>query len=461
MSDLHRLPVLSRREAFRLGALSVLGYGLAPLVEPSRVRADSNVTPRGSAESVIFINLRGGPSQMDTFDAKMAKWTPEDFDIRRASNGALWPHGLLPKLAERLGDVTLVRSMEAWDSVHSRAQFYLQTGHQSSPARNDEMPSVGSVIAYEMRDRGKDSDFLPPFVSMNYDAKTMYGPLQKEGCLTADMAPLTLDLNRKSLPFLLQEENRSTFERRWELLSRLDGPRGRLQAPETQKVYREFASYAEGVRRMMLEPRMSEVFEISAEDHKRYGEHPFGDACALARNMVSADAGARFLMVTHGDWDHHSNLHAGLRKRCPELDAGLSALLEDLASIRRPDGSTQLSHTLVVAVGEFGRTPGELTTLKGREHYEDAMCALFAGAGVLGGQVLGRTDDEAAKVVDPQWSAGRSIYVEDLCATVYSALGIDWTKRVTGTPSGRDFVYVDPAAGNGYYRFQEISELYG
>ena len=460
MMDSKRLPALTRREAFRLGALSVLGYGLAPMLEPSRVRAASNVTPRGSADSVIFINLRGGPSQMDTFDAKLAKWTPEDFDIRAGSNGALWPHGLFPKMAERLGDVALVRSMEAWDSVHSRAQFYLQTGHQSSPARNDEMPSIGSIVAYEMRERGKDADFLPPFVSMNYDAKTMYGPLQKEGCLAADMAPLTLDLKNKSLPFLLSEENRPAFERRWDLLSRLDGARARLDSPETQKIHQEFASYAEGVRRMMLEPRMGEVFEISEADHKRYGEHPFGDACALARNMVSADAGARFLMITHGDWDHHTNLHDGLRKRCPELDVALAALIEDLAAIKRPDGSSQLSRTLIVAVGEFGRTPGELTTLNGREHYEAAMCALFAGAGVEGGRVIGRTDDEAAKVVEPEWTGGRSIFVEDLYVTVYSALGIDWTKRITGTPSGRDFVYVDPAAGNGYYRFQEIAELY-
>ena len=455
------IPRLTRRDAFRLGALSILGYELAPVLAPVNVHAQERVTPRGSVDSVIFLNLRGGPSQMDTFDAKVGAWTAEDFDIGTASTGILWPKGLLPKLGERLDRLAIVRSMEAWDTVHSRAQFYLQTGHQSSPARNAEMPSMGSVIAYEHRDRRREGDYLPPFVAMNYDAKTMYGPLLKEGCLPAEFAPLTLDLTQKSLPFFLAEEDRPQFDRRWQLLQRLDGRRAALDAPATQKLEQELATYSDSVRRMMLEPKLRDVLTISDADRARYGSNAFGDACILARNMVSADAGARLVMATHKDWDHHSNIDPGLRKLCPELDAAFSALLDDLAAIRKPDGSTQLDRTLIVAMGEFGRTPGELTLTKGREHYAEAMNAVFAGGGVQGGQVIGKTDDLAAKIIAPEWSGKRSIYVEDVCTTIYSALGVDWTKRITHTPSGRDFVYVDPAAGTGYYRFQEIGELYG
>jgi hypothetical protein len=456
-------PALTRRELFRIGALTVSGFELLPLIGPRNVWASSSVTPRGQADSVIFINLRGGPAQMDTFDAKPDKQRPEDFDMRTTPQGYLWPYGLMPKLAERLDDLCILRSMEAWDTVHSRAQFYLQTGHHPSPARNEEMPSIGSVVSYESLASRRDSDYLPTFVGMNYDAKTMYGPMVKEGRLPVEHAPLTLDLERGELPFVLDERDRPNFDRRWELLQKLDHKRRRLDAPASQRAHAEFAAYGEGVRRMMSNAGLRKLLEISDADHQRYGATAFGDSCILARNAVSADAGARFIMLTHKDWDHHGNIYkpgAGLYALCPELDNAFAPLLEDLKAIRKPDGSTQLDHTLVVAVGEFGRTPGELTLTGGREHYAGAMNALFAGAGVLGGRAIGGTDDLAAKVTDPGWSPNRPIYVEDVAATIYSALGIDWTKRLTGMPSGRDYVYVDPAAGSGYYQFQEIGELY-
>jgi hypothetical protein len=440
-----------------------MGLEMAPLWKPSAVRAEQRVAPRGSADSVIFLNLRGGPSQMDTFDVKEGPWTPQDFDIRTTKQGFQWPYGLMPKLTERLDDLCIIRSMEAWDTVHSRAQFYLQTGHQPSPARNAEMPSVGSVVAYEHMGRRTEQEFLPPFVAMNYDASTMFGALQKSGCLPPDYSPLALDLSQKTLPFRLEEAEVPRFERRWDLLQKLDVRRAHLGDPGTQAAHREFASYAAGVRKMMLNPRLKELMTLSDEERKRYGSTPFGDGCILARNMVAADAGAKFVMVTHSNWDHHGNIYkkdAGLYKLCPELDFAFAALLADLKGIRRKDGSSQLDRTLVVAMGEFGRTPGELTLSKGREHYAGAMNALFAGAGVRGGRVIGATDDLAAKVMKTEWSGNRSIYMEDVCITIYSALGIDWNKRITGTPSGRDFVYVDSAAGTGFYNFQEIRDLY-
>jgi hypothetical protein len=160
-------PRLTRRDLFRLGALGVAGFELAPTLAPPRLRAAGRATPRGSVDSVILLNLRGGPSQMDTFDAKAGAWTDEEFGIAQARQGFLWPHGLLPKLGERLDRLCLLRSMEAWDTVHSRAQHYLQTGHQSSPARNEEMPSLGAIVAYETESRRRETDFLPPYVSMN------------------------------------------------------------------------------------------------------------------------------------------------------------------------------------------------------------------------------------------------------------------------------------------------------
>jgi hypothetical protein len=112
-------------------------------------------------------------------------------------------------------------------------------------------------------------------------------------------------------------------------------------------------------------------------------------------------------------------------------------------------------------MGEFGRTPGDLTPVQGREHYAKAMVAAFAGAGVKGGRAIGATDGQAGRVVDFGWHAKRPIYTEDVCATIYSSLGIDWTKRITHTPSGRDFVYVDSVAPLGVVDFREVGELFG
>jgi arylsulfatase A-like enzyme len=142
-------------------------------------------------------------------------------------------------------------------------------------------------------------------------------------------------------------------------------------------------------------------------------------------------------------------------KLCSELDDALSALLADLKERKL------LDRTFIVCMGEFGRTPGDLTVNKGREHYAKATVAAFAGAGVRGGRAIGATDEQASKVVDFGWRRKRPIYMEDAAATIYSVLGVDWTKRITNTPSGREFVYVDPAGPLGVINFQPVDALFG
>lgn len=444
---------LTRRSLMQLGALRVAGF--APVVSAGNALAQGRVSPRGSADAVIFLNLLGGPSQMDTFDVKEGKWAPENRDVRSTPQGLKWPFGLLPGLAGHLDKLLLMRGMEAWDTVHSRGQYYLQVGHAVSPARATEMPSVGAVVAHEMSSRRKPGDFLPPFVAMNYDASTMYGPLQQEGCLASGAAPLVLDAKGGKYPFVLADEDRERFHRRWNLLQEMDGSRRDLRA----KPLAEFDEFARASQRMMEQPRIREIFALTAEEKKRYGGTPIGDACLLARNMVAAQAGARYLFLTHGDWDSHGDIYrpSGFRSiytLCRELDQALSALLTDLAA------RGLLERTLVVTMGEFGRTPGDLNYTRGRDHWDKAMVAAVAGGGVVGGRALGATDDEGGRVKNPGWRKKRPMYMEDVFTTIYSALGIDWTKRLTKTPSGRDFVYIDPAAGSGVVDFGEIGEWY-
>ena len=112
-------------------------------------------------------------------------------------------------------------------------------------------------------------------------------------------------------------------------------------------------------------------------------------------------------------------------------------------------------------MSEFGRVPGPITeTRQGREHFIDVHAGMFAGGGVKGGAVMGRTDEQGAQIADPGWSGGRSIYMEDIACTIYSALGIDWAKTVQNTPSGRAFHYVDPASGTKYVGFKPVQELF-
>lgn len=440
-----------------MGGLSIAGFELEPFA--ARAKAQSRVTPRGNAKAVIFLNLQGGPSQMDMFDVKSGKWAPENRDVRTTPLGYQFPYGLLPKIAGILGDLAVVRSAQAWETVHSRGQYYLQTGHAVSPARIQESPAMGAVIAYEFLSRRRSGDFLPPFVAMNYESSTMYGPLQSEGCLPADCSPLTLDLKEGNLPFVVDAAEQTRYARRWEMLNRMDTSRHALDDASPQ-VMRQFESFGRAVNKMVTHPKISAVMKIAPEERAAYGSSPFGDACVIARNMVAADAGARFLLVTQPGWDHHGNIYGkdgkggGLYKTCGDLDPALAALIADLKRLKLLDS------TLVVCMGEFGRTPGDLTALAGREHYADTMFTVFAGAGVKGGRVYGATDAQGAKITDFGWSANRPVYTEDVCATIYSSLGIDWAKRITKTPSGRDFIYVDPAAGTKIVNFREVSDLY-
>src|SRR5262245_42001511 len=162
------IPRLTRRGLLRVGPVHVSCFYLLPFT-PWSVRAAGRPKLRGTAEYCIFLFLNGGASQIDTFDFKEGRWTPPDFDVRSVKGGLMQlPCGLFPRLAEKLDALAFVRSVEAWEAGHSRAQFYLQTAHPISPARRNEMPSIGAVIGYEMQSRRKSTDFLPPFVSMNF-----------------------------------------------------------------------------------------------------------------------------------------------------------------------------------------------------------------------------------------------------------------------------------------------------
>lgn len=459
------LPPLTRRDLLRAGGLGVAGYYFSPAFRPVNVYAAEKVSPRGSARFCIFIMLTGGMSQLDGFDAKEGAWTPKDFDIRRFGDAYL-PYGLFPQLSARLGDVTILRSMNAWDSVHGRAQYYVQAAHPLNLALAKEIPPVGSVVAYEYRDRRKSDDSLPPYVAIN--ATHSQAGLLTQGFLSAEFSPFSLAVAKDGPPNLAPkpgEEER--FRRRWNFLQELDGSLRSNDSPRG-KSFTDYHDFYRGAYALMRDKRVAEVLNIAPGDMKRYGETALGNACALARNLVVADAGTNFVFISHDGWDFHSNIYESHSpngvthpKLCRELDHALSPLLDDLKTGKRKDGRALLDETLVVVMSEFGRTPGNIhEARKGREHYQYAACGLLAGGGVKGGQVIGKTDDQGAKITEFGWKPKRPIYIEDMAATVYSALGIDWTKRIENTPSGRAFQYIEPFSGTNYVKFQEVSEVF-
>jgi hypothetical protein len=461
-------PTLTRRKLWQCGAVSVTGGMLAPLAQRLSAAATAKVEPRGSADAVIFLNLVGGPSQMDTFDFKQYKFTPEDLDVRPHKLGIQWPYGLLPRTAGILEDAALVRSMAAWETLHNLGQFYLQVGHAFNAARAKEMPSIGSVIAYEMRARAKASDYLPPFISMNFPAGAVNGTLIREGYLESTAAPLTLDVRKGgNMPFLLKDDYRERFHQRLDFLHSFDTSR-QLQGTGVNKMLPEWDAFARGAEKMIRSPQVSGIFSLKEDERKRYGASAFGDACMIARNMVVSGGGARFILVNQGGWDHHGDIYGkgdkgtmenprargGLYSNCAELDPALASLVADLKA------AGKLERTLVCVMGEFGRTPGNLTDIKGRDHWPAVRCGLFLGGGVKGGRVIGATDDQGAKITKFEWHKNRPIYPEDVTASLYSALGIDWTKKLGGTPSGREFIYVEDMSPTGFIGSTEIRELF-
>lgn len=461
-SDPIGLPSLNRRELLRVGGLSLVG-GFLGAFRTGNVWAGEKVRPMGTARQVLFVNIEGGMSQVDSLDAKEGPWTPDYFAIKRYGDLRL-PSGIMKNLPGVLDKVTVVRSMAAWDAVHGRAQYYVQSGHPLNLALAKEVPAIGAVVCYELSKDRKPDDSLPPYVAMNM-AGNQAG-LINQGFLSAEFGPLGLSVGDGPPDLAPPKGMADTMSRRWQRLQQLDASL-RTAQPGVDRSFVDYHEYYRGAWAIMNDPRVPQIFSLSDEDKKRYGASAIGNSLLLARNLFRADAGTKFVLASHGGWDHHGDIYKENTRNHPvlirELDAAFSALVKDLdeTASKHSPGKTLLDETLVVCVSEFGRTPGKVSeTRQGREHYIHAHSGMFAGGGMKRGAVIGRTDDAGGTVVEPGWGQKRPIYMEDIACTIYSALGIDWTKTVENTPSGRTFHYVEPASGTKYMKFEPVGELF-
>jgi len=403
------------------------------------------VEVRGSARVCIFINLVGAPSHVDTFDVKDGAWNPQNADIQQHGPIAI-SHTYFPSLSRFTENMCLLRSVSSWEAEHVRGQFYLQTSHPSNPAFTAETPHIGAVAALERAGEGK----LPPFLSLNGAAD------QGATFLGGRYEPMAAPANPGGFSTITHNfyaaQSQQRFEEKYKLLEELEAPF--REAPYDPAMAAQPAFNA-AARSLMYDPVITQVFQFTTEESQRYGSTGFGNSCIVARNAVRANAGVAFISIRNNGWDTHQSM---FDTRYPQnfytlvnqLDAGAGALVEDLRA------SGDLDKTLIVIMGEFGRTPGELNSRGGRDHHRSAMSVAMLGGGVKGNRVIGATDAIGERIIEPGWSGRREIYPEDITATIYSALGINWTKRILDTPSGRIFEYIAGASNGGYVPVNEV-----
>jgi uncharacterized protein (DUF1501 family) len=402
--------MFNRREFLGAGVVGTLGLALSPAVQ----RALAQGPARKRAKSCILIWLNGGPSHLDTFDPKPGAPTGGPFKSIDTPVPGLKFCEHLPMLARRAKHLAIVRSMTSNEADHERAYRLLHTGNVQD--ESTQFPALGAVVA---RHWSAESGELPAFVALG-------GPAAGPGFFGVEFAPYvigTLDAPVENVK-LPEGVDDPRLQRRLQALGRLN--QGFAPRSDAGRVAEHERLTARAVR-FQKSPALK-AFDLTRERPETllaYGavgdNGGFGKACLMARRLV--EQGVRFVEVMLDGWDTHAdnfNLVAALLK---QLDPALAALTSDLADRGR------LDETLIVCMGEFGRTP-TINANVGRDHHSDAFSVLLAGGGVRGGQVIGASDEKGEKVKD------RPVKVPDLYATLLAAFGIDAGKSYR-TPEGR------------------------
>jgi hypothetical protein len=434
------------RRHFLFGAATAASTSVLQAHPDAEVSAGAPLV-KGTARACIFINLAGAPSHLDMWDPKDGAWNPRDADIRQHPGGIVLSNRYWPNLSRITSDLLLLHSVASWENAHERGQFYVQTGHPSNPAFASEIPHIGAVISREKGATG----LVPPFMSFNQT-------IQGATFLGGRFQPMLPPAQRAGISTLTHNhfgnDSMNRFNRRFQMLEDLDRPL--RQNPYSQGMA-DYASFYSTARGMMYNDAVANVFTYSADDEGRYGNTQAGRSLLIARNAVRSKNGAVFINVSVTGWDLHDTMFdmgrgGNFYQLTNELDRALNALVQDLKA------SGDFDSTLIVLMGEFGRTPGNLNSRAGRDHYKDAMSVAMLGGGVKGGRVIGAKNGTGSAIVSPGWRGDRPIYTEDITSTIYSALGIDYTKAIADTPSKRKYVYV-PGSSEG--RYQAIEEVWG
>jgi hypothetical protein len=440
--EFRQLSRLTRRCLLRVGAAGFAGLNL-----PSLLRAGEPSGRRATAKHVIFLHQWGGPSHLDTFDMKPG--APDafrgEFDPIQTDTPGIVCTEHLPRFSTVLGRFAQVRSLNHRMRNHNSAGYYSLSGH--APAVDDQRlrdtvelyPAIGSTAA---KLRPVDDPAIPSFVSFPHVIRDgSPAPGQGASFLGKEFDPFFIGQDPNSPGFRLPELSLPASLP----LGRLDDRRGLLEMIDRQGDLLASSGTARGIDEfygraltMLASPKVKRAFDLSAEDPKvrdAYGRTTYGQSCLLARRLV--EAGVRFVTVyfsnsigngasMKGGWDTHGNNFNDLKKRLlPMTDQTVPTLIDDLAS------RGLLDETLVVWMGEFGRSPKIQNTAQfgadGRDHWPNCYTALLAGGGIRGGAVWGSSDKVGA------YPATDPTRPDDLAATIFHALGLDPATEVYDT----------------------------
>lgn len=417
---------LSRRNLLQVGAISLLGLSLESALRAEQASLKAT-KPKQRAKSVVLIFLGGGLSHHDSFDLKpeapeeiRGKYKPIDSSLTGVKIGEL-----LPLTAQLMHKVSLIRSGAHNNDHHETATNWVLSGRFGSAF--GDYPAIGAVVAHEFGFSGK----LPPYVSIPKNpsftwelGKSAFLGGRYESFRAGD--PNVADYKVQDVtPAEVLTERR--VERRAKLLDAVDGLARKIENNDQIQTYDEFRQRAS---QLILSGEARKAFAIEEEADRlrdRYGRNTFGQSCLLARRLVQS--GVRFITINYGGWDHHGKIFEGLDRKLPELDKGYSALISDL------NERGLLKQTLVLMMGEFGRTP-KINKDAGRDHWGPAASILFAGGGTKEGFVLGATDKHGA------YTTKRPVSPADVAYTVFDSLGLDPRKMLT-TPDGRPIEILD------------------
>ncbi len=410
------LESLVRRDLLKASAAGLLTTVAVPWFH-SLSRAAARA-PAKKHKACILLWMDGGPSQAHTFDPKPGG----EYTAVQTAVPGVRVTDCLPKMADAMKDVALLRGMTTTEGDHYRAKYLLHTGY--SRVGGFEHPALGCIASAEI---GSDTSEMPNFVTIDagFD-KGNGGRLYRSvpTYLGVKHAPLAVSDPNKGVENLTAAD--SDFDEQLELLRRAERrfatelPAAPVQAKQTA---------LERAVTLMRSER-AKAFDLDKEPLKTrdaYGSHKFGRACLMARRLV--EAGTTFVEIFHRGWDDHEGAGKRIKTRCEWMDPAMATLITDLKD------RGLLDSTLVVWMGEFGRSP-----VKGDGHYARAWTTLLAGGGVKGGRVVGKTDEKdknpGGTVVE------RPITAPDFFATICKTLGVDGSKEVTA-PGDRPMRLVD------------------
>jgi hypothetical protein len=396
-----------------------LGNYLGLGAQQARGEIKTYESKEGKAKSVIHIFLPGGISAQESFDPK--PFAPIEYrgpmgTIKSKLDGELFGE-LFPSIAGIADKLTIVRSMTHGEAAHERGTHNMFTGYRPSPAV--QYPSMGSVVSHEFGPRNN----LPPYVCVPGVAN----PYAESGYLSSAFGPFSLGADPASGNFSVRDLNlpkgidEPRFTRRRSLLDAVDDHFRKLEKSDALDAMDSFYQRAYS---LISSKEAREAFSLAAEPDaikEEYGKNAAGMRMLMSRRLV--EAGVRFVSMTYGSWDHHTNLQGGFKSQVPPFDKALAALITDL------ERRGLLDTTLVMVTTEFGRSP-KMNKDNGRDHWPRVFSIALAGGGIKKGQVYGSSDATASE------PAHNPLTVEDLATTMYNQLGIVADKELMA-PGGR------------------------